>query len=157
LGAAAKRRRSSQQVYNPGDIFGSAIGPGIRREQPKAASEADVTDADETLFGLWNESAQMKSNEQPAVIREINADKSAVIELGDKSTHCSRWTIVDGNPEGARYGACDGRKRDRARRHTCFTSMVSTGVTDYSRYGLLGWIVVSHIYSIFLPQDPTPF
>jgi hypothetical protein len=38
-------------------------------------------------FGLWNESAQMKSNEQPAVIREINADKSAVIELGDKSTH----------------------------------------------------------------------
>jgi hypothetical protein len=25
---------------------------------------------------------QMKSNEQPAVIREINADKSAVIELG---------------------------------------------------------------------------
>jgi hypothetical protein len=79
---------------------------------------------------------QMKSNEQPAVIREINADKSAVIELGTSQADCSRWTVVDGNPEGARYGACDGRKRDRARRHTYVDG--DCPVTDYSRYGFVG-------------------
>jgi transcription elongation factor SPT5 len=145
-----KKEESTTGIQPKQETFSSSTGPGIKREQPKSEMEADVTDADETpVWFMERVCVQMKSNEQPAVIKDINADKSAVIELGDKSTQTVRvgqlsmvtpkehdTVLVTGGNEIGLEGTL-----------VCVDGEYCPA-TDHSRYHLLRWIVVSHLYSI---------
>jgi transcription elongation factor SPT5 len=59
----------------------------VKREQPGASVEAHVGDRDETaVWFMERVCVQVKSDDKPAVIKEINADKSAIVELEDHTT-----------------------------------------------------------------------
>jgi transcription elongation factor SPT5 len=60
-------------------------GPVIKHEQPK--SEMEVTDAggDIPAWCMERVWVQLKGQDKSAVIKEINADKSAIVEMEDKS------------------------------------------------------------------------
>lgn len=56
----------------------------VKREQPSSAMEAHVADGEETaVWFMERVCVQLKSDDRQAVIKEINTDKSAVVELED--------------------------------------------------------------------------
>jgi transcription elongation factor SPT5 len=62
----------------------------IKREQP-AAMEAEVVDVDDApVWFMERVCVKLKENDTPAIIKEINPDKSALVELDDKSTKTVR-------------------------------------------------------------------
>jgi transcription elongation factor SPT5 len=59
----------------------------VKLEQPGTTLEAHVGDQDETaVWFMERVCVQLKSDDRPAVIKEINPDKSAIVELEDYST-----------------------------------------------------------------------
>jgi transcription elongation factor SPT5 len=62
----------------------------IKREQP-AAMETEVTDVDEApVWFMERVCVKLNANDRTAIIKEINPDKSALVELDDKSTKIVR-------------------------------------------------------------------
>jgi transcription elongation factor SPT5 len=78
----------------------------------------------------------MKSNEQPAVIREINADKSAVIELGTSQQTARVGQLSMVTPKGAHDTVLvtGGNEIGLEGTLVCVDGEYCP-VTDYSRYG----------------------
>jgi transcription elongation factor SPT5 len=85
---------AEMQEETPGDFSQpssstatSAAAPAaVKREQP-GEMEAHVETGDETaVWFMERVYVQMKSDDRAAVIKEINSDKTAVVELEDKST-----------------------------------------------------------------------
>lgn len=69
--------------------------PPLKREQTVTAMETEVADVDETpLWFMERVCVQLKESEQFAVIKEINHDKSAVVEMDDKSIRTVRAAEV---------------------------------------------------------------
>ena len=77
---------------------GSSMSSGVsvKREQPtsnsaSSAMEAHMGDGEETaVWFMERVCVQIKNGEKSAVIKEINADKSALVELKDGSTQTIR-------------------------------------------------------------------
>lgn len=68
-----------------------ASSVAVKREQPSSTMETHEADAGETaVWFMERVCVQLKSDDQPAVIKEINADKTAVVELEDKTTKSVR-------------------------------------------------------------------
>jgi transcription elongation factor SPT5 len=90
-GAPPQKKEETSVVQPKEESFSSSSGTGIKREPPKSEMETQVADTDETPdWFMERVCVQMKSNEQAGVIKEINPDKSAMIEFGDKSTQSAR-------------------------------------------------------------------
>lgn len=67
----------------------------IKREQPKSEMEADDGDVAETpVWFMERVCVQVKSNDAPAVIKEVTSDSTALVELEDKSTKTVRVAEV---------------------------------------------------------------
>lgn len=58
--------------------------------QPSTAIETTAEGDDTAVWFMERVCVQMKSNDQPAVIKEINSDKTAVVTLEDSSTQTVR-------------------------------------------------------------------
>ena len=68
-----------------------ASSVAVKRGQPSSTMETHEADAGETaVWFMERVCVQLKSDDQPAVIKEINADKTAVVELEDKTTKSVR-------------------------------------------------------------------
>jgi transcription elongation factor SPT5 len=77
------------------DVPVAAAPVAVMREQPNSTMEAHVGDTDETaVWFMERVCVQLKSDDRPAVIKEINPDKTAVVELEDHSTHTVRFDEV---------------------------------------------------------------
>ena len=69
----------------------AAAAPAVKREQPSSAMETHVGDGEETaVWFMERVCVQLNSDDRAAVIKEINADKSAVVELEDNSVQTVR-------------------------------------------------------------------
>eukprot|EP00934_Nitzschia_sp_Nitz4_P005032 Nitzschia sp. Nitz4//scaffold323_size20210//10282//13780//NITZ4_008694-RA/size20210-snap-gene-0.1-mRNA-1//1//CDS//3329547873//5022//frame0 len=67
----------------------------VKHEQPGNSMQTHDADSGETaVWFMERVCVQMKGDERPAVIKEINADKSAVVEFPDKSTESVRVADV---------------------------------------------------------------
>lgn len=63
----------------------------VKREQPSSTMETHEADAGETaVWFMERVCVQLKSTDQPAIIKEISADKTALVELEDKTTQSVR-------------------------------------------------------------------
>jgi transcription elongation factor SPT5 len=63
----------------------------VKREQPSSAMETHVADGEETaVWFMERVCVQLKSDDRAAVIKEINADKTAVVELEDNTSQTVR-------------------------------------------------------------------
>lgn len=148
---APPQKKEESTIQPKQESFSSGTGPGIKREQPKSEMDVDVADNDETpVWFMERVCVQMKSNEQSAVIKEINADKSAMIELGDKSTQTARvgqlsmvtpkehdTVLVTGGNEIGLEGTL-----------VCVDGEFCAATVP-SRCKFLGWNNVSNLYSFF--------
>lgn len=70
-----------------------STGVSIKREQPSSSSamEAHMGDGEETaVWFMERVCVQIKNGEKSAVIKEINADKTALVELKDGSKQSIR-------------------------------------------------------------------
>jgi transcription elongation factor SPT5 len=68
---------------------GGAAGPSVvvKREQPGSTLEThEESAADTAVWFMERVCVLLKGDDKPAVIKEINADKTALVELEDKST-----------------------------------------------------------------------
>ena len=73
----------------------SNAGATVKREQPKSEMETEMAEDEESpVWFMERVCVKLKSNDKPALIKEINADKSAVVELEDKSTTTVRASDV---------------------------------------------------------------
>mmetsp|Transcript_19317 Transcript_19317/g.47763 ORF Transcript_19317/g.47763 Transcript_19317/m.47763 type:complete len:1073 (+) Transcript_19317:90-3308(+) len=61
----------------------------VKHEEPAMATDTDANNNNDVWF-MERVCVQLKSDERNAVIKEINADKTAVVELEDKSTQTVR-------------------------------------------------------------------
>jgi transcription elongation factor SPT5 len=79
-----------------GDDVPVAPAPvAVKREQPNSTMEAHVGDTDETaVWFMERVCVQLKSDDRAAIIKEINPDKTAVVELEDHSTQTVRFDEV---------------------------------------------------------------
>jgi transcription elongation factor SPT5 len=67
----------------------------VKRDQPNSTMEAHAGDTDETaVWFMERVCVQLKSDERPAIIKEINPDKTAVVELEDHTTQTVRFDEV---------------------------------------------------------------
>jgi transcription elongation factor SPT5 len=73
-----------------------AVAPvSVKHEQASSEMEAHVADGDDTaVWFMERVCVQLNSDERPAVIREINSDKTAVVALEDGSTATVRFDEV---------------------------------------------------------------
>ena len=67
----------------------------VKHEAPSHTMETHVTDNEETaVWYMERVFVQLKSDDKPAIIKEINADKTALVELEDHSTRTVRFSDV---------------------------------------------------------------
>lgn len=67
----------------------------IKREQPSNTMETHVADNEETaVWFMERVCVLLKSDDKPAVIKEINPDKTALVELEDHSSRTVRFSEV---------------------------------------------------------------
>lgn len=67
----------------------------VKHEQASSEMETHVADGDDTaVWFMERVCVQVNSDERPAVIREINSDKTAVVTLEDGSTATVRFDEV---------------------------------------------------------------
>jgi transcription elongation factor SPT5 len=73
-----------------------AVAPvPVKHEQASNEMEAHVADGDDTaVWFMERVCVQLNSDARPAVIREINSDKTAVVALDDGSTATVRFDEV---------------------------------------------------------------
>jgi len=65
----------------------AAASIAIKREQPSNTMETHVADGEETAVWFMDRvCVQLRSDDRPAVIKEINPDKTALVELEDQTT-----------------------------------------------------------------------
>lgn len=62
----------------------------VKHEQPAATMETHADGGETAVWFMERVCVQLKSDERAAVIKEINADKTAIVELEDKSTQAVR-------------------------------------------------------------------
>lgn len=63
----------------------------VKREEPSTEMETHAADGEEApVWFMERVCVQVKKGDQAAVIKEINADKTALVELGDKTTQTVR-------------------------------------------------------------------
>ena len=80
----------------PDSAHGGAASVTVKREQPSNTMETHEADTGETaVWFMERVCVQLKGTEQPAVIKEISADKTALVELEDKSTQSVRVDDVN--------------------------------------------------------------
>jgi len=69
------------------DVAPAAATVAIKREQPSSTMETHAGDGDETAVWFMDRvCVQLKSDDRPAVIKEINPDKTALVVLEDNTT-----------------------------------------------------------------------
>ena len=69
------------------DVAPAAASVAIKREQPSSTMETHAGDGDETAVWFMDRvCVQLKSDDRPAVIKEINPDKTALVVLEDNTT-----------------------------------------------------------------------
>jgi len=67
----------------------------VKREAMKSEMEPEVADTDETpVWFMERVCVQLKENQQAAVIKEVNPDKSALVELSDSTTQTVRVSEI---------------------------------------------------------------
>ena len=67
----------------------------IKRETMKSEMETEVTDSDETpVWFMERVCVQIKESKQLAVIKEVNPDKSAIVEMPDSTTQTVRVSEI---------------------------------------------------------------
>jgi len=77
------------------DTAPAATSVAIKREQPSSTMETHAGDGDETAVWFMDRvCVQLKSDDRPAVIKEINPDKTALVVLEDSSTKTVRFNEV---------------------------------------------------------------
>lgn len=73
----------------------AASSVAIKREQPSSTMETHAGDSEETAVWFMDRvCVQLKSDDRPAVIKEINPDKSALVVLEDNTTKTVRFNEV---------------------------------------------------------------
>ncbi len=73
----------------------AASSVAIKREQASSTVETHAGDGDETAVWFMDRvCVQLKSDDRPAVIKEINPDKTALVTLEDSSTKTVRFNEV---------------------------------------------------------------
>jgi len=77
------------------DVAPAATSVAIKREQPSNSMETHAADGDETAVWFMDRvCVQLKSDDRPAIIKEINPDKTALVVLEDSSTKTVRFNEV---------------------------------------------------------------
>jgi transcription elongation factor SPT5 len=77
----------TQESADSSNVMAPAAAPRIKHEQPSSTLEAHNNDADETaVWFMERVCVQLKSDDRPAVIKEINPGGSAIVELEDHTT-----------------------------------------------------------------------
>ena len=80
---------------NSNDGAPAASSVAIKREQPSSTVETHAGDGDETAVWFMDRvCVQLKSDDMPAVIKEINPDKTALVTLEDSTTKTVRFNEV---------------------------------------------------------------
>jgi transcription elongation factor SPT5 len=86
-----KKEESVSSTAPQEDLYHTAI----KREQTKSELDTGVADIDETpVWFMERVFVSLKENSKQAVIKEINPDKSALVELEDKSSQLVRVSDV---------------------------------------------------------------
>jgi transcription elongation factor SPT5 len=98
-GGWGSSNQTSGSVWAPEtteNIETSQPTPGINhRDQLGNAMEAHVAENEETaVWYMERVCVQLKSDDKPAVIKEVHADKTAIVELEDHSTRTVRFSDV---------------------------------------------------------------
>jgi transcription elongation factor SPT5 len=86
-----KKEEPVSETAGQEDVYHTAI----KREQTKNEIDTGVADIDESpVWFMERVFVSLKENNKQAVIKEINPDKSALVELEDKSTQLVRVSDV---------------------------------------------------------------
>lgn len=92
---APPQKKEEAPTNGPPKLEGLAPPAPIKREQAASAMESEVADVEETpVWFMERVCVQLKENNMPAVIKEINPDKTALVEMEDKSTRTVRVAEV---------------------------------------------------------------
>jgi transcription elongation factor SPT5 len=77
------------------DVAPAAASVAIKREQPSSTMETHAGDGEETAVWFMDRvCVQIKNDDRPAVIKEINPDKTALVVLEDSTTKTVRFNEV---------------------------------------------------------------
>ena len=95
-GAPTQKKEEEGQTFVKLKEEESAQPSGIiKRETMKSEMETEVTDSDETpVWFMERVCVQIKESKQLAVIKEVNPDKSAIVEMPDSTTQTVRVSEI---------------------------------------------------------------
>jgi len=127
----------------------------VKREAMKSEMDTEVADTDETpVWFMERVCVQLKESKQSAVIKEVNPDKSALVELPDSTSQTVRVSEISMIPpvEHDTVLVTGGNEVGLEGSLVCVDGKYSkrNGVTVYAEFSLCDWLTGHLFYYLFL-------